>query len=195
MKGLFHAGRELALDFASTLFFLGLYELTHGLALSVSIAIAVALAQFGWTVVRGKKIDALQWVSLVIVIASGSATLITNNPVFVMLKPSIIYLAVAWAMLQRGWMMRYMPPRAIELMPDLVVRFGYVWAGLMAFSAALNLGLALATSVTVWGTVMSAWALFSKLALFLIQYGIMRFIGPRRYRALAQPVLLQPVAG
>lgn len=191
MKGLFHAGRELALDFASTLFFLGLYELTHSLAISVGIAIAVALAQFGWNIAGGRKIDALQWVSLVVVIASGSATLITSNPVFVMLKPSVIYVAVGWAMLQRGWMIRYMPPRAVEYLPDLVIRFGYVWAGLMFFSAALNLGLALAASVALWGTVMSAWALFSKVALFFLQYGVMRVIGMRR----RQPVLLQLTPG
>jgi intracellular septation protein A len=191
VKGLWFAGRELALDFASTLFFLGLYELTHSLAISVGLAIAVALGQFGWNVARGRKIDALQWVSLVIVLASGTATLITKNPVFVMLKPTVIYLAVGWAMLQRGWMLRYVPPRAIELMPDLVVGFGYVWAGLMVFSALLNTALAAWASVALWGTVMSAWALFSKLGLFFLQYGIMRVIGHRRWRA-RNPVMLQP---
>jgi hypothetical protein len=41
---------------------------------------------------------------------------------------------------------------------------------------------------------MSAWALFSKIGLFFIQYGVMRFIGHRRYAA-QQPVLLQLTAG
>ena len=191
MKGLWHAGRELALDFASTLFFLVLYELTHSLLLSVGVAIAVAIGQIGWNLSRGHKIDALQWVSLALVVSSGTATLVTNNPVFVMLKPTVIYVAVGWAMLQRGWMTRYMPPRALELVPDLMIGFGYVWAAMMFFSAVLNLVLGLTASVALWGTVMSIWALTSKLGLFAIQYAIMRFIGHRRYHA-QHPVLLQP---
>ena len=192
MKGLFHAGRELALDFASTLFFLGLYELTHSITLAVGAGIAVALGQFSWKLWRKTSIDRLQWVSLAVVIASGAATLITGDPFYVKLKPTVIYLAVAWAMLERGWMMRFMPPRALELVPDLAIGFGYVWAGLMFFSAVLNTVLALTPGVALWGSVMSGWALFSKLALFLGQYGYMHFVGKRRWWARQQPVLLQP---
>ena len=54
-------------------------------------------------------------------------------------------------MLKRGWMNRYLPPIALETVPDLAIGFGYVWAGLMFFSAALNLVLALSLSVTQWG--------------------------------------------
>ena len=193
MKGLFHAGRELALDFVSTLLFLGLFELTHSLVLSVGIAIAAALAQFGWALARARKIDRLQWVSLAVVIASGTATLVTGDSIYVKLKPTVIYLMIAWAMLERGWMLRFMPPRAIELMPDMIITFGYVWAGLMVFSALLNTALALTPGVALWGSVMSLWALFSKPGLFFIQYAIMKFIGRRR-RAARHPVLLQPVA-
>lgn len=195
MKGLWFAGRALALDFLSTLFFLGLFELTHSITLSVSLGIAVAIAQFGFNIWRKKPIDRLQWVSLALVLASGGATLFTGNPVFVKFKPSIIYLVVAWAMLEKGWMTRFMPPPALELMPDLVIVFGYIWAGLMVFSALLNAGLALYASVAQWGAVMSLWALFSKIGLFFLQYAIMRFIGHRRGRALAQQGGLHPSAG
>ncbi len=127
----------------------------------------------------------MQWVSLVVVIASGSATLFTRNPVFVMIKPSLIYLAVGAAMLRRGWMNRYLPPRALEIVPDLAIAFGYVWAGLMFFSAALNLVLALTLSVTGWGAAMSIWGIASKSALFFLQYGVMKTVGRRRYYARA----------
>ena len=45
----------------------------------------------------------------------------------------------------------------MEYVPDLVIAGGYVWAGLMFASAALNLFLALQTSILVWGSVMSVW--------------------------------------
>ena len=90
-------------------------------------------------------------------------------------------------MLKRGWMDRYLPPMALEQMPDLSVAFGYVWAGLMFLSAVLNLCVAWTFSVMVWGTVMSAWGIASKFALFFVQYGVMKFIGRRRYRARLAP--------
>ena len=96
MKGLVFAGRALLADLASTLLFLILYELTQNLAISVGVGIAVALAQIGWKLARRGRIDALQWSSLFLVIASGSATLITRDPRFVMLKPTVIYLLVGF---------------------------------------------------------------------------------------------------
>jgi intracellular septation protein len=171
----------LLLDFASTILFLALYALTGRVELSVVAGILLALGQLGWKLARQEKPDALQWISLVLVIASGSATLAVHNPIFVMLKPTIINLLVAGAMLQRGWMVRYMPARAMEFVPDLVVTFGYVWAGMMALSAVLNLVLALNFSVMIWGSVMSVWGIASTIALFLAQYGIMKFIGRQRY--------------
>jgi intracellular septation protein len=183
MKDLALAGRALLLDFASTILFLALYALTKNIELSVAAGILLALGQLGWKLARHEKPDALQWISLVLVIASGGATLAVNNPIFVMLKPTIINLLVAGAMLQKGWMARYMPARAMEFVPDLVVTFGYVWAGMMALSALLNLVLALNFSVMIWSSVMAVWGIASTIALFLAQYGIMKFIGRQRYHA------------
>lgn len=183
MTYLFKPARALALDLAATIVFLALYAVTHDVRLSVALGAVLALAQIGWRLARGHSVDALQWVSLGLVLALGGATLITANPVFVMLKPSLIYLVVGAGMLQRGWMRRFMPQRALELMPDVIVTFGYAWAGLMFFSAALNLALALGLSVVAWGTAMTAWGIASKAALFFAQYGAMRLVGLRRRRA------------
>ena len=177
------------MDLASTILFFCLYALTRNITLAVTLGLALAIAQIGWQLLRRKPVDALQWVSLVVVIASGSATLITRNPVFVMVKPSLIYLMVGAAMLKRGWMNRYLPPRALEIVPDLAIFFGYAWAGLMFFSAALNLVLALSLSVTAWGAAMSVWGIASKSVLFFVPYGVMKTVGRRRYYARAASCL------
>jgi hypothetical protein len=95
----------------------------------------------------------------------------------------VIYLIVGIVMLRSGWMNRYLPPIAIEMVPDIAVIFGYVWAGLMLFSAALNLVVAFNFSVVTWSASMSIYAIVSKAVLFLIQYATMRTIGVRRRRA------------
>jgi intracellular septation protein len=183
MKSLLSASRTLLMDLASTILFFGIYAITDNIVLAVVLGVMLAVAQIGWQLLHRRPVDTLQWISLVVVIASGSATLLTHNPVFVMVKPSLIYLAVGAAMLKRGWMNRYLPPRALETVPDLTIVFGYVWAGLMFFSAALNLVLALYLSVMAWGTAMSIWGIASKSILFFAQYGVMKTVGRRRYYA------------
>jgi intracellular septation protein len=183
MKNLFEAGKLLLLDMASTFFFLILVLLTHNVTLSVVLGMALGAAQIGWQFARKLPIDTMQWMSLFLVLGSGAATLLTNDPRFVMIKPSVIYTIVGIVMLKPGWMNRYLPPVAIEIIPDIAVIFGYVWAGLMFFSAALNLVMALNFSVVTWSAFMSIYGIVSKAALFLIGYATMRTIGVRRRRA------------
>jgi intracellular septation protein A len=119
------------------------------------------------------------------VTASGAATLLTADPRFVMIKPSVIYAIVGVVMLKPGWMNRYLPPIAKEVIPDVATVFGFAWAGLMFASAALNIVVAMTFSVVEWSVVMGAFAIFSKLALFLVGYAVMRAIAVRRIRARA----------
>jgi intracellular septation protein A len=186
MKNLFEAGKLLLLDMASTFFFLVVYLLTGNITLSVVLGMALGAAQIGWQLARRKPIDTMQWMSLFLVLGAGIATLLTDDPRFVMIKPSVIYAIVGIVMLKPGWMNRYLPPIAIEVVPDIAVIFGYVWAGLMFFSAALNLIVALSFSVVTWSALMSIYAILSKAALFLIGFVTMRTIGKRR-RARIMP--------
>jgi intracellular septation protein len=83
-------------------------------------------------------------------------------------------------MLKPGWMNRYLPPTALEVVPDIATIFGFVWPGLMFFSAALNMIVVLNFSVQTWAAFMTVYGILSKLSLFMIQYATMRFIGVRR---------------
>jgi intracellular septation protein A len=143
---------------------------------------ALGLAQIGWQFVRKQPIDTMQWMSLFLVLGSGTVALITEDPRYVMIKPSVIYIVVGVVMLKRGWMNRYLPAIAIKSVPDIAVIFGYLWSGLMFFSAALNVILALNCSVTIWAETMSIYGLVSKVMMFLIGYAVMRSIGTARGR-------------
>jgi intracellular septation protein A len=189
MKNLFEAGKLLLFDMASTFFFLILFLLTRNVPLSVILGMALGVAQIGWQFTRKKPIDTMQWMSLFLVLGSGAATLITNDPRFVMVKPSLIYIIVGVVMLKPGWMNRYLPPIAIEVVPDIGFMFGFVWSGLMFFSAALNMVVALNFSVVTWASFMSIYGIVSKAALFMIAFATMRYIGVRRRRAQVLPTL------
>jgi intracellular septation protein A len=182
MKDLFDAGKLLLIDMAATLLFLLLYLLTHNVPLSIVLGMALGLAQIGWQFARKQPIDTMQWMSLFLVLGSGTVTLITNDPRYVMIKPSVIYSIVGVVMLKRGWMNRYLPAIAIERVPDIAVIFGYLWSGLMFFSAALNVIVALNVSVTTWAVTMSIYGFVSKAMMVLIGTAVMRGIGVARGR-------------
>jgi len=182
MKNLLQAARVLVLDLASTILFLVVFLLSDNLFVAVGLGMALGVAQIAWQYHRKQPIGSLQWLSVVLVLASGTATFLTHDPTFVMLKPSAIYCVVGLVMLKRGWMNRYLPERAAPV-ADVATTFGYVWAGLMFSSAVLNVGLALWLEPKSWAAAMSAWGLFSKIGLFLIQYSWMTAVGRRRAAA------------
>jgi intracellular septation protein len=184
MRDLLHSSRLLVFDLASTLLFLAVLLLTKNLVLAVALGVGLGVLQIAWLMMRRQPIDTMQWLSIGLVVVSGAATLLTSDPRFVMLKPTVIYCIVGAYMLRPGWMNRYLPPIAVHTVPDLAWIFGFVWAGLMFGSAVLNIVLALTLDPIAWSAAMSVWGLASKVVLFLIQYVTMRTIGVRRARAM-----------
>jgi intracellular septation protein A len=180
MRNLLQAGRLLLLDMASTIVFLVVFLLTHEVTLSVGLGMALGIAQIGWQFSRKKPIDTMEWLSLFLVVGSGTAALVTNDPRFIMFKPSLLYVIVGLVMLKPGWINRYLPPVAKAVVPDIAVIVGFLWAGLMFVSAAVNAVVALNFSVVTWAAFMPVYGIVSKVVLFLAGFAIMRVIGRRR---------------
>ena len=187
MKDFLKAARLLLLDLASTLVFLLLFLLTHNTVLSVGLGIAFGATQIGIQLVRGRRIDIMEWLSLFLVVAAGTATLLTHDPRFVLFKPSIIYAIVGCVMLKPGWLNRYLPEIARTVVPDVAVAVGYVWAGLMFVSAAVNGYIALTCDVSTWAVVMPIYGMVSKVVVFVGGYAAMRIIGRQRITAMPAP--------
>jgi intracellular septation protein A len=145
---------------------------------------ALGVVQISVQFVRKKPIETMEWLSLFLVVASGTAALITSDPRFVMFKPSVIYMIVGVVMLRRGWINRYLPPLANAVVPDIAIIVGFLWAGLMFASAAVNVFVALNYSIVTWAWFMPLFGIVSKIVLLLISFGTMRMIGRRRYAAM-----------
>lgn len=187
MKDFLNAARTLLLDLASTVVFLVLYLLTHNTVLSVGVGVALGFVQIGIQLVRHKPIDTMEWMSLFLVVAAGAATLLTNDPRFVLFKPSVIYAIVGVVMLKPGWLNRYLPEVAQKVVPDVAVKVGFVWAGLMLVSAAVNAFVAITCSLETWAVVMPIFGLVSKLIAFVGGFAALRLIARRRIRAMPAP--------
>ena len=180
MRLLWNSGKFLAYDMVASLFFIGLFALTKSIPISVGIGIAIGVAQIGWDIARRRPIEAMQWLSLALVIVGGLSAVIAHDMRIVLMKPSVVYVIVGVTMLKRGWMNRYLPVEAQQWVPDLGERWGFAWAGLMFLSAVVNAVAALRLPFIQWGEVMSVWALGTKIAMFAVQFTTMRWIGRRR---------------
>ena len=186
MRDFLNAAKLLLLDLASTIVFLVVFLLTHNTILAVGLGMALGLAQIATQFVRRRAIETMEWLSLFLVIAAGTATLLTDDPRFVLFKPTVIYAIVGLVMLKRGWMNRYLPDIARAVVPDVAVVVGFVWAGLMFVSAMVNAFVALTCSVATWALVMPIFGVVSKLTVFVIGFAALRFIGRRRVLAMPE---------
>ena len=174
---------KLLTDFLSTIVFLVVYLATDNVVLATSVAIAGAVAQVVYARVKGQPLSFMTYASLALVIVLGSATLLTNDPRFVLAKPSIAHFAIGAIMLKRGWMLRYMPPIVVETIPEYVTIAGYAWAALMF---ALGLGVIAVAStgdIKLWAIYVSVVAVGAKIAAFTVQYVAFRILVTNRIRA------------
>lgn len=168
---------QLTEDFMSSLVFLGIYIATGDLGIAVGFALAVGIAQIAWTTWHRRPIELVQWLSLALVVVLGGAALMTNDPRFVMAKPSVIHFAIGAVMLRRGWMVRYMPPVIRDRLPESVmVISGYAWAGLMFFLGLSNLYVAAQFSLAVWGWFIAIGTMGAKVLAFTAQYATFRIL-------------------
>jgi intracellular septation protein len=180
---------QLAEDFLSAFVFLGIYLATKNLPLAVGAAMAVAVVQFALAKRRGRRLEAMQWLSLGLVIVLGAVTLITNDSRFMMAKPSFIHFAIGAVMLRPGWMDRYLPPLVRDNLPQqIIVLTGYAWAALMFALGLANLYVAANYSPIVWGYFLSIGATGAKIVAFFAQYVVFQILVRRRLRE--QPRLL-----
>jgi intracellular septation protein A len=192
MQSLVRSASLLIFDMASTFLFLAIYVTTKSIPAAAVAGVALGFAQLGWELARKKPVETMQWMSLFLVVASSIATFLTHDPRFVMFKASAIYVILGVVMLRPGWMNRYLPQVAIEVVPDVAYVFGFIWSALMLTSSVVNIIAAMSLSVIAWTAFMSTWALASKASLFAIQYAVMRYIGQRRRAAfLAEAVPAQ----
>jgi len=168
-------------DLLSAILFFAVYLISGNIIAAAAIAIAVGLAQLGAMKLAGRRIEPMQWMILGLVLVLGTATILTESPRFMMVKPSIGHFAVALIMLRRGWMSRYLPEIAAQNLPEpVIVAAGYAWAGLLAAIGIVNLGFAAYGDIVIWAWFISAGSIGAKIGAFALQYAVFRTLVRRR---------------
>jgi len=58
---------------------------------ATGVAMAASVAQIGWLLIRKKTVKPMMWVSFVLIVIFGGATIILHNKLFIMWKPTVLY--------------------------------------------------------------------------------------------------------
>lgn len=177
--------QKLLVDFFSTIVFLAVYAASGDILIATIVAIAGAVGQFIVARIRQQKLDVMTWASLGLVIVLGGATLLTNDPRFVLVKPSIAHFAIGAIMLRKNWMLRYSPDIVRHNIPHLVTVAGYAWAALMFALGFGTIAVAMTGDIKLWAIYVSVIAVGAKVVAFAIQYVVFRVAVTRKLRAEA----------
>lgn len=178
--------KSLLNDLLAGLLFLAVYSLTRDLAAAIVVSAATSVAVIGWRLARREPVSPLQWLTLGLVVTMGGASLITRDPHFVMVKPTIVQGALGVAMLQPGWLNRYMSAeRQAQIPPRAILIAGYVYALGVFVMAGANLAVALLAGPQAWAAYNAVAPLAGFSVLGLGMYLTFRRIVRARRRAVA----------
>ena len=142
--------------------------------LATVVVIVATLLQIGLMFARGKKVDLMLWITFVLVVVLGGATIWFHNPTFIKWKPSVLY----WAMGLTFWvsqtlfrknLLQSLIGDQLELPASVWQRLNFAWIGFFALMGLLNLYVAYSYSTSTWATFKAFGATGLMLAFMLAQ--------------------------
>jgi len=150
-------------------------EEAPALLATVVVIIATTL-QIGYLLMRGRKVDLMLWVTFVLVIVLGGATIWFHNPDFIKWKPSVLY----WAMGLAFWvsqalfhknLLQTLIGEKLELPAPIWQRLNFAWIAFFALLGLLNLYVAYSFSTSTWFT-FKAFGVTGLMFAFMIAQGV-----------------------
>jgi intracellular septation protein len=168
-----------AIDFGPLLAFFLTFRFTKGdgafgatsgaikgtIVFMIAILIAVAVSQW-----KLKKISPMLWLSAILVLGFGGLTIWLNDPVFIQIKPTIIYAGFAALLLGGWWMGRPLLKYLLQAAYDGLSEEGWLklsrnWGAFFAIMAVVNEAMRLALDFDAWLTI-KVWGITAASFLF-----------------------------
>lgn len=155
-------------DFFPILLFFIAYKF-FGIYVATGVAIAASFVQIGWVMARGRKVETMMWVSLVIIVVFGGATLLLHNETFIKWKPTVLYWLFAAILLGGAWLfnkniIRSMMDKQVSLPEPVWDKLNFSWAGFFVVMGVANLYVAYNFSTDTWVN----FKLFGSTAMMLV---------------------------
>jgi intracellular septation protein len=123
------------------------------------VAMIATIGQILWAYYRHRKIDAMQWISLAMIIVFGSLTIFLHDKTFIQLKPTALYwlfssaLFISAQFFKKNWIQVLMG-KQVSLKPEhahsVWQQLNLAWASFFFLMGVLNLYIAFEYSEETW---------------------------------------------
>ena len=126
-----------------------------GIYVATTVAMVATVLQIAWVWFKHRKVDAMQWLSLLIIGVFGGATLIFHNETFIKWKPTVLYwlfgvVLLGSVVVVRKNLIRAMMEQQVSLPETMWGRLNLVWALFFLVMGCLNLYVAYNFDTDVW---------------------------------------------
>ena len=123
--------------------------------LATVVVIAATLVQVLVLKLRGRKVDTMLWVSLVLVVVLGGLTIWFHSETFIKWKPTLLYWVMAGAfalgpLLFGKNLLRLLLGAQLQLPDPVWRRLNWAWVAFFAVMGSLNLWVAYTFSTNIW---------------------------------------------
>jgi len=123
--------------------------------LATVVVIVATLAQVLVLKLRGRKVDTMLWVSLVLVVVLGGLTIWFHSETFIKWKPTLLYWVMAGAFLLGPLLfgknlLRLLLGEQLQLPDPIWQRLSWAWVAFFSAMGALNLWVAYTFSTDTW---------------------------------------------
>lgn len=143
--------------------------------LATLVVIAATLVQVAVQLLRGKKVDTMLWVTFLLVVVLGGATVWFHNATFIKWKPSALYWAMAigfWASyaIFKKNVLQTLIGEQLELPAAVWRRLNLAWVLFFAAMGVLNLYIAYTYSTSTWAS-FKAFGATGLMLVFMVAQG------------------------
>ncbi len=132
---------KILLDFLPIVIFFVAYK-TYGLNYAIIAMIIASLMQILYTRIYQQKFEKMQLITLALLVVFGALTIYINNPIFIMLKVSALYVLFAMALLfsvfSKQTILEKMLAKNISLPTSMWHKLSYIWGVGFIFIAIIN---------------------------------------------------------
>ncbi|MBS0510876.1 MAG: septation protein A [Proteobacteria bacterium] len=149
------ANPDAAHALATQWFGSGIVATQAPILIATAATIVATFLQIAIVWIKHRKVDAMLWVSLAIIVVFGGATLFFHNPTFIKWKPTALYwlfgavLLVSASVFRRN-LIRKMLEAQIQLPDSVWARLNLAWAGFFLAMGLINLYVAYSFSEETW---------------------------------------------
>jgi len=161
--------------------------------LATVVVIVATVVQISYLLARRQKIDMMLWITFVLVVVLGGATVWFHNATFIKWKPSVLY----WAMGLSFWvsqtffrknLLQTMIGEQLDLPARVWQRLNFAWIAFFGLMGLLNLYVAYSFSTSTWAS-FKAFGATGLMLVFMVAQGVYltRHLKPEAEPAPAAP--------